>query len=685
MNTSSNDDQITIRILAIEDNPSDVFLLQEFLQEHKRYCIELESRSLLGDGIAYLETQDVDVVLLDLNLPDSVGLESLERLQQGFPLVPIVVVTGHDDDVLALQAVRQGAQDFLVKDKFDSYWLPRILGYAIERKETERSLRSLAQFADQNPNPVLRVEERCHILYGNRASEALLEVWGVAVGQCLPTFWLEQLSLVLELGVSQMVEHCVGQKYYRFQLAPIHDTRQVYIYGEDITQSRLAEEKLHHAALHDALTNLPNRTLFLQNLTQAIARSARRQELHFAVLFVDLDRFKRVNDGLGHQFGDMLLLEIAKRLLACVRTTDTVARLGGDEFVLLLNELQQQQDVNRVVQRILQSLQEPFYLESHKLTVGASIGIVLNDPSYSSPEEYLRDADNAMYRAKKSKMARYAIFDKAMHQQAMQRLQMETDLRLGIERDELVLFYQPVVDLKLDRIVGFEALIRWQHPEHGLLFPDRFISIAEESGLIIPLGWWVLRAACRQLATWRKELPPEVAEILHINVNVSARQLSVPDFPNKVLSVIEEEGAEPKQVGLEITETMLIEQADKTINILEAFQHHDIKLYMDDFGTGYSSLGYLHRFPVDLLKIDRSFVNDMTPTNGQGTLVRAILSLADNFDLRVVAEGVETAQQLEDLKEWGCMYAQGYFFSRPVAVDAATEMLLKPPHWISSD
>ncbi|WP_216351201.1 bifunctional diguanylate cyclase/phosphodiesterase [Leptolyngbya sp. 'hensonii'] len=441
----------------------------------------------------------------------------------------------------------------------------------------------------------------------------------------------------------------------------------------DITERKVAEQQLIHDAFHDTLTNLPNRALFKDRLRQIMERARRHRDYIFAVLFLDLDRFKVINDSLGHLVGDQLLTEIASRLRACLRTTDTVARLGGDEFAILLEEISVVSDATDVATRIQQELSRPFDLNGHEVFTTVSIGIALNAPDYDQPEDLLRDADTAMYRAKALGKARYQVFDQAMHVKAVTQLQVERDLRWAIDRQELSLRYQPIVSLGTGALLGFEALIRWQHPEQGFLSPDKFIPVAEETGLIIPIGFWVLREACRQMRIWQKTLKPNPP--LVVSVNLSSKQIAHPNFVDSVRAILQETGLEGKFLKLEITESVILENADAAIDILQQIQSLGIQTAIDDFGTGYSSLSYLHRLPIDTLKIDRSFINRVDSDGDKLELVRTIVTLAWNLGMDVVAEGVETNMQLAQLKALKCEFAQGYLFSVPLDIGATTAFI----------
>lgn len=438
----------------------------------------------------------------------------------------------------------------------------------------------------------------------------------------------------------------------------------------DVSARKTIEMQLAHDAFHDTLTGLPNRLLFMDRLKQAIDRQRRKEDSLFATLFLDLDRFKVVNDSLGHHFGDRLLIEISKRLATCVRVEDTVSRLGGDEFTILIENVRDTWEVVQVAERILQSLSQPMDLDGHVVFTTASIGIAISEGGYNSADAVLRDADTAMYRAKTQGKARYEIFDKTMHTGVMAQLQLETDLRCALERKELRLVYQPLVELENGRVIGFEALLRWQHAKIGLISPLEFIPLAEETGLIVPIGKWVLEEACKQIHAWEIRS----GQPLILGVNLSSKQFSQSRLVEDIACVLADSGLEPSRLKLEITESVIMDNARMTTTLLTELKALGIKLAIDDFGTGYSSLSYLARLPMDTLKIDRSFVQQMAAT-GRDEIVKTILTLAANLNMDVIAEGIEKTGECEQLKKLGCKLGQGYLFAKPLSVEDAEKML----------
>jgi diguanylate cyclase (GGDEF)-like protein len=459
--------------------------------------------------------------------------------------------------------------------------------------------------------------------------------------------------------------------------------------GRAIERQR-AEDRLVHDASHDPLTGLPNRALFLDRLNEAIARSKRNPQAQFAVLFIDLDRFKIVNDSLGHLAGDNLIVQVADRLKGAFRREDLIAgsvrrptkdgstlvRLGGDEFTILLNDIHGPGDAVRVANRVEEALRLPFVIHGQEIYTSASIGIASSMSGYESADAILRDADLAMYRAKALGKARCELFDQEMHDAAVKRLALETDLRRALQNEEFLLHYQPIVSLQTKEVVGLEALVRWQKPGGQLVYPGEFIGITEETGLIVLLGRWVLREACRTAEALQKQFPRD--DPLTISVNVSPRQFAQPDLVADLRRIVAETGIDPRSLRLEITESVTIDDAERAATVLTALKELGVRLSIDDFGTGYSSLSYLHALPFDILKIDRSFVAAMDRRAGSLQIVRTIMALARNLGMAVVAEGTETAGQVAQLQAMGCEFAQGYFFSRPIDLTGIVALLGRP-------
>ncbi|MDX6697789.1 MAG: hypothetical protein QOE65_1186 [Solirubrobacteraceae bacterium] len=554
------------RLVLVEDNAGDAVLVREMLRSALTDDFELVHAARLDEACALLEDGGAACVLLDLTLPDAHGLEAVRRLLSTAPDVPIVVLTGLDDERTALTAVQEGAQDYLIKGRVDDHLIARSIRYAIERKR--------------------------------------------------------------------------------------------------------AEVELAHQALHDPLTGLPNRTLFLDRLAVALARVQRRRSA-VAVLFLDLDRFKVINDSLGHEIGDRLLMDLAVRLQEVLRPGDTVARFGGDEFTILCEDVDGEHDAVLIAERSAEAVAAPFVLGETEAFLTASVGIAMATGRGARPEELIRDADAAMYRAKELGKSRYELFDEDMRDRALERLQVENDLHRAIERGELCIHYQPMVELASETVVAVEALVRWEHPERGLLAPDQFIPLAEETGQIVALGDWVLREACAQHARWRRQ--GGGAPLL--SVNLSARQLQQPGLVADVRDALADAGMHPGDLCLEITESVVVQERGSAIAALDALRGQGVRIAIDDFGTGYSSLRLLKDVPADLLKIDRSFVSGLGSDPQDRPIVQTVIGLAAALGLDAVAEGVETPEQLAELLATGCRYAQGFHFARPMLAEEVTEVL----------
>lgn len=528
-------------------------------------------------------------------------------------------------------------------------------------------------------------------------SERWMEILGIVPDEtCAPTrnCWFdlihpdERAAVISELQshLEGQIEHFENEHRIRHQNGTYRwvlirgqavrgpDGTAVRIAGSlsDITKRKTAEEQLAYDAVHDNLTGLPNRKNLMLRLERMLNRRRHSGKYNFAILFIDLDRFKVINDTLGHKAGDELLRSITDRLTATVRPRDMVARLGGDEFIVIIDHVDGIKPVTMIADRIQTELQTPVRIAGQDIYSSASIGIVFNSSVHTTADEIIRDADIAMYRAKVKGKGRYEIFDIQMHAGTVSALQLEIDLRRAIKNKEFLLYYQPIVSMENQHVAGFEALIRWNHPTRGMVSPAEFIPIAEETGLILPIGEWVLREACRQTSEWKLAYP--AADDLIISVNLSSRQLEMPDLIPQIRNILDETGLPPGCVKLEITESVVMNNAEEACKAIAALRDMGIRVSIDDFGTGYSSLSYLHKFRIDTLKIDRSFVNRIG--DGESSeIVQTIVNLASNLGMEVIAEGVETTEQLDFLRTINCNYGQGYFYSRPVDNLMATEMV----------
>jgi diguanylate cyclase (GGDEF)-like protein/PAS domain S-box-containing protein len=694
------------KILLIQDDPSDAKVVQEalinstdelFQVEWVRSCSEGLER-LAGEGEPeWNRANGIDAVLVDLSLPDTQGIETLDRLFLAAPQIPILVLADSQDDKIGELAVEHGAQDYLLKAHLDSYLLPKALHSMVERaaiaealhEEQERARVTLNSIGDG----VISIDVQRRVTYLNGVAEAMTgwsredaaghpieEVFRIIDSTTRETTRNPMALAILEDKTLGLTANCVllrrdgVETPIEDSAAPIHDPRgrvtgAVMVF-RDVSVARAMTLRMSYLAQHDSLTDLPNRVLLNDRMTQAMAR-AQRNGKKLAVLFLDVDRFKNINDSLGHDVGDRLLHSIAQRLLACVRGTDTVSRQGGDEFVILLSEVTHAEDAAVSAGKILLSLGPPYNIDQHQLHITASIGIVNYPDDGTDIGTLMRNADFAMYHAKDSGRNNYQFFKPEMNVRAAERQSIENDLRHALERQEFVLHYQAKMNIGTGAIIGVEALIRWRHPRRGVVSPGQFIPVAEESGFIVPIGRWVLREACRQGRAWQDAGLPR----MRVAVNVSAVELRAKDFVLGVSDILTETGLEPHYLELELTETFLMEDSTSTSVVLQALKEMGVQLALDDFGTGYSSLSYLKRFPIDTVKIDRSFVRDITSDADDASIVSAVIGMGKRLHMQVVAEGVETLEQLAFLKEQGCPEGQGYYLSRPVVADKFARLL----------
>jgi diguanylate cyclase (GGDEF)-like protein/PAS domain S-box-containing protein len=813
-------------ILLIEDNSGDARQVKEILSDVPGFLYKFEWADRLSLGLSRLEADEVDIVLLDLNLPDSSGYETFQRLHNLFPEVPVILLTGLHDEELGLRAVRDGAQDYLAKGNLDGNLLARSIRYAMERKLSDIALHKSEQLFKKtfscltdaifiidsltmkitycNPaastilgfskeeligrnalfllDPILESDKKevnlpdLHVYHHGEIYERMMQrkngdsFYAEFTFEALednPSQVTNWVVLLRDISVRKQAEETLRESEERYFLAArgandglwdwnikkeaiyysprwknmlgyseneitatidewlsrIHpDDHEAVIYAmsnhlknnthhfqsehrilhrdgtyrwmlvrgmavrdangiayrmagsqTDITARKNAEEQLVHDAFHDLLTGLPNRALFLDRLDRMIEYSRRHNNYYFAILFLDLDRFKIINDSLGHAVGDQLLIEISKVLKTCIRKADTVARFGGDEFVILLDDIPDIQAAAKIAHHIQEVLSNPFQVGNNRIFTSASIGIVLSSDGHLSKEDIVRDADIAMYQAKMLGKAKYVIFNTDMRKQAINRLNLENDLRHALERGEFDLHYQPIVTLKENILSGFEALLRWHHPQKGYVPPEEFIPIAEETGLILDIGSWVFRQACNQMKKWQEQFPDY--RDLFVNINVSQKQFNQPELIQELRKVLKESWLNPSCLNLEITENALMENAESMIEILNKIRDLGVGLHVDDFGKGYSSLSYLQQFPIDTLKIDYSFINRIGTNGDRAEIVKTILVLARELGVDSIAEGIETEHQLIQLRELDCHYGQGYFLGKPMQPEEVFEFL----------
>ena len=691
----------TSRVLIVDDNEMNRDMLARRLA---RKGYEISVASTAHELVERVKDDAADLVLLDIEMPEISGLDALRILRKVYSAteLPIIMVTAKNQSEDIICALELGANDYLTKPIDFPVAVARI-GTQLSHKYAQQALQeSEARYAlaargsndglwDWNlTSNVVHFSPRWKAMLGYQENEIgdKPEEWFDRVHDADRTRVKDEISahqrgLTAHFESEHRMLHKDGS--FRWMLS-----RGLAIHDQSGKALRMAgsQTDITEGKVSDPLTGLPNRLLFIDRLTRLIKQSKRRKDHSFAVLFMDLDAFKMINDSLGHLIGDQLLVGVAARLEKSLRATDTlarlgesftVARLGGDEFTVLLDDIKEPDDAKNAAERLMKALAAPFVLGGKEVFTSVSIGIALSNSVYEQPEEILRDADTAMYRAKSLGKARYEVFDADMRASVMARLQLETDLRRALEREEFCNFYQPIVDLRSGEIVGFEALLRWQHPTRGLLSPNEFIPVAEDTGLIRELGWWNLREACKQISEWRGI--SSAYRDLTISVNLSAKQFLQPHLVGDIKALLHEIGLPAEALKLEITESTVMGDPTCAIEMLQHIKSLGIRLAIDDFGTGYSSLSYLHRFPLDTLKIDRSFISTMDSAGDGMEIARTILPMANNLRLDVVAEGVETLEQVELLKKLECKYGQGYYFSQPLSADKTAALLARMPSW----
>jgi diguanylate cyclase (GGDEF)-like protein/PAS domain S-box-containing protein len=675
-------------LLLIDKNPAHAKTFQEALLNAKNGPFRGDWVQTLTQGMERLREKTIWAIFVNLCLPDSQGLDTIDKLMQAAPGIPILVIGGVEDEGLSTEALRRGAKDYLLEGHIDTYSFDRAIRNMEERKTVERVLFiekdrasvTLGSIGDA----VISTDILGNVTYLNSVAEKMTgwtfedaidkpfgEIFHIIDG-ATRTLSQNPMELAIETnGAVGLPADCLlirrdgSESPIEDSAAPIHDrsgsiTGAVIVF-HDVTVSRAMTLEMSHLAQHDILTNLPNRLLLKDRISQAIT-AARRNNTTVAVLFLDLDGFRNINASLGHAVGDYLLQSVAKRLSNCVRSSDTVSRQGGDEFVVLLSEIKQPSDAGITAAKILTAVTESHEFGNHDVQLKASIGLSTYPEDGQDAEILLKNADTAMYQGKKRGHNNYQFFNPDMNARAIERQSIEADLRTALKRQEFVLHYQPKINLQTEKITGAEALIRWVHPDRGLVPPLQFIPIAEESGLILPIGQWVLREACRQVQEWIDAGLPATP----VAVNASSLEFRSGTFLETLRSTLNETGLDPRFLELELTESVLMKHAESSASVLNTLKSIGVRLAVDDFGTGYSSLSYLKRFPIDSLKIDQSFVHDIATDMDDAAIVSAVTTMAKSLKKFVIAEGVETKEQMTFLQAHGCDEAQGYYFSKPV-------------------
>jgi diguanylate cyclase (GGDEF)-like protein/PAS domain S-box-containing protein len=684
-------------VLIVTDDFADAKLLKETLASARDGPFIAEWVRDLSGLVSRLDHPRIDIILIDFFLPDSQGLETFDVLFKLVPTIPIMTLCSEANEHLAIEAVQRGAQGFLSKGHFQSSLVPQALRSIIHRKkveealfvERERSRVTLESIGDG----VLSTDVAGNVTYMNAEAERMTgwsrgEAQGRPVAQVFHLIDGESRQLArnpVEMVIlhgktlalhanSVLVRRDGYESPIEDSVAPIFD-RNGDITGSvvtfhDVSEAKAMVQKMAHLAQHDYLTNLPNRLLLNDRLTQAISY-AKRHATQLAVLFLDLDNFKHINDSLGHAMGDKLLESVARRLVSQVRHSDTVSRLGGDEFVILVLEDVLAEHSTITAEKILHALAAPHYLAATELHITTSIGISTFPADGDDADTLIKNADAAMYHAKKKGKNNYQFFNSPMNALAVERQAIEVELRRAIAKNELLVYYQPKVNLVSGMVTGAEALVRWIHPDKGMVLPESFIPIAEDSGLIVAIGKTVLLQACRQAKAWRDQ----GMQSLIISVNVSALEFRSRGFVENLRNVLAETGLDARFLQLELTESVLMRNVESSSAVLHELKQVGVQLAIDDFGTGYSSLSYLSQFPIDVLKIDQSFVQSISSNDGNSVIVNAVISMGTNLGQRVVAEGVETQAQLAFLHANHCSEGQGYLFSAPVSADDFTQLL----------
>jgi len=711
------------KILLVDDVPTNIDVLTEILMSDYKIVCATNGK----DALKLVESSVPDLILLDIMMPEMDGYEVCRQLQSDDKTknIPVIFLTAKTEEKDEVRGLETGAVDYILKpfsavilkhkvrihlelklhrDNLEDIIKERTIEISKSHKELHKEVteriqvqKSLIeqrayflQLFENSPHAIMIVEHDGKVVEVNKGFEKIFG-WSVEEikGKYSKNFITpkEMIAEDTTFHNNIIAGKIVSKETFRLhkngELIPVaflgypavvnDEIEGVFILYENISERKKIEAQMYHQSFHDSLTGVPNRALLLERLSRALERTKRREHYKFAVLMIDLDNFKTVNDSLGHLAGDKLLIQFSDQVQRCIRSTDTVARMGGDEFAILLEEFNKPREVFKIAKRIHNIGKSTFFIERNEITIGASIGIVLETESYDSAQNILRDADIAMYRAKETGKSSFRVFKKAMHKMTLESLQMQNELRRAINHDELILHYQPIVSMAKQELTGFEALVRWEHPVKGTVGPNYFIPMAEETDLILPLGRIVIQKACRQLKYWHDNIPG--AKKVTMNVNISTKQFMEGDLTDFIVKTLEENQLPPESLNVEITESLLNKKQTSMSSKLSILKDNGIKVILDDFGTGYSSLSYIQDFKIDSIKIDRSFINDMDNEGGSVEIVKTILALAKNLGLGVVAEGVERESQMKMLKEFQCDKIQGFYFSKPVTGDKAADLI----------
>lgn len=681
-----------LRILLVDDDEEDYIIARDILSEIKIMRFDLQWERTYDDALRFVNCNRCDICFFDYRLGARTGLELLQEVVNKGYEGPVIILTGQDDPEVDNEVMKAGAADYLVKSQINASILERSIRHALERKRAQEALVFAKDYAENVINSsidmIMTTNTNYEITEFNPAAEA---VFGYSRNDVInkPIHILYANSYDWRRVKEKIEQETIfsgevikkrknGETFPSYVSASILKNlkgREVGIMtiARDITLHKRLEDQLMHNAFHDTLTDLPNRNYLLNHLELIIEHAKKNKDILFAVLFLDIDRFKIINDSLGHTIGDKLLIAIAQRLKTILRCNDIIARFGGDEFVILLNGIKERSYAKMVAEKILANFKEPFCLDGNNVLTSASIGIVLSEEYYERAEDFLRDADTVMYRAKTNGRSNYAMFDKEMHAYVVNILQMEAGLRQAVVNNEFEIYYQPIISLAHDKIVASECLIRWKHPQRGLVSPSDFIPLAEETGIIETIGSWVIKEAINQ----NKILHQSGYLNTNFSINISARQFQFQDIPEVIRRIQEDVYIDLQEITLEITETSVMEDMDRSIKILKILRDMGIRIMLDDFGTGYSSINNLRFLPVTGIKIDLSLTKDVAICSDAATIARAIINMAHGLNKTVVAEGVENEQQLEFLRLNKCDMVQGYLLGKPMPIQSLKKLLQK--------